>query len=120
MLASSLAHRLWFDRDRFALSLRAEVVNNRSRYMVQFPPPGFPAGHGEPLTIYGFTGTLEVDPTDFFLVRFEVMHRRADVPFFAGRGGTTSVDGYQGTVGDFRQDLRRQQTLLTLSANFRL
>ncbi|RYE93384.1 MAG: porin [Myxococcales bacterium] len=121
MLGSSLAHRLWFDRDRFSLSVRGEVVNNQSRYMVQYPPPGFASGHGEPLTIYGVTGTLEVDPTDFFLVRFEVMHRRSDVPFFAGRGGTTSADGYQdGTTDGFVPGLSRRQTLLTLSANFRL
>lgn len=121
MIGTSVTHRLWFSHDHLALSVRGEYVSNPSRYMAQFPPPGLASGNGEPLKIYGVTSTFEVAPTDFFMVRFETVYRRSDQPFFAGRGGTTSPDGFQGTdLAGFTPDTRKEQLLAIVGANFRL
>ncbi len=59
-------------------------------------------------------------PTDFMSFRFEALTRRANVPYFAGRGGTTSPDGFQGTPGDFGADVDKKETRLLAAVNFRL
>ncbi|MFP2925381.1 hypothetical protein ACLESO_09210 [Pyxidicoccus sp. 3LG] len=90
-------------------------------YLSQYPPPDLATRPGTDLRVYGFTGTFEVMPTDFLGLRLEGVWRRSSVPYFAGRGGTTSEDGFQGTPsGDFTVDSRREQTLLLVAANFRL
>lgn len=120
-LGTSVAHRLWFHRDKLALSLRGEVLSEPGRYMLQFPPPGFDTRPGKKFWVAGLTATFEVMPRDYFGVRAEVMGRYASEPFFAGPGGTTSPDGFRDTATDtFMPDVRRGQLLLTVAANFRL
>ena len=119
-LGTSVAHRVWFDRDAFAITLRAEAVTNPTRYLA-IPPThaGFADG-GSSLRLGGLAATLDILPTDFFTWRFEFLARRASVPYFAGKDGTTSPDGFQGTAGPFTPDLSRTQRLLTAALNFRL
>ena len=121
MVGSALAHRVWFSRDRLALTLRGEVFSNPSRYLSQYPPPGFETGPGvKALQIWGLTGTFDVMPTDFFALRLEGSYRKANVPYYAGAAGTTSPSGYQPTPVGYVPDIVKDQTLLVASANFRL
>lgn len=121
MLGSSLVGRVWFRRDTLALSVRPEVFVNASRYLTQYPPPGFETGPGtSPLKIWALTGTFDVLPTDFFALRFEASYHRANVPYYAGEGGTTSPSGFQPTPPGFTPDIVRGQTLLVAAVNFRL
>ncbi len=121
MLGSAVALRGWFGKDRWAATIRGEVVSNPSRYLAQFPPPGFAQGGGESFRVWGLTATTEYFVTDFFTLRAEVLHRRANVPFFAGAGGTTSPDGFADTATtSFVPDVVKSQTLGILAANFRL
>lgn len=121
MLGSAVALRGWFGKDRWAATVRGEVLSNPSRYLAQFPPPGFAQGGGESFRVWGLTATTEYFVTDFFTLRAEVLHRRSNVPFFAGSGGTTSPDGFADTATTgFVPDLARAQTLGILAANFRL
>jgi hypothetical protein len=121
MVGSAFVNRFWFLRDHLALALRPEVYSNPSRYLTQFPPPGFETGPGvKALQIWAVTGTFDVMPTDFFALRFEASYHHANVPFFAGPGGTTSPDGYQPTPPGYVPDIVQDQTLLVVAANFRL
>lgn len=120
VLSTSLSHRASFFDDLLHLALRAEAFTNPGRYLAQFPPPNFVNEPGNDLAIYGFTGTVEVAPRDFFSVRAEVVYRRASAPYFSGPGGTTSPDGFVGTSGPFVPDAVRSQTVVLVAANFRL
>ena len=121
MVGSSLVHRLWFRRDTLALATRVEVFSNASRYLTQYPPPGFETGPGvKPLKIWALTGTFDVMPTDYFALRFEGSFHRANVPYYAGEGGTTSPSGFEPTPPGYVPNIVRDQTLLVVSANFRL
>ncbi len=121
MLGSALASRVWFMRDLLALTVRPEVFSNPTSYLAQYAPPGFATGPGtKPLQVWGITGTFDVMPTDFFSLRFEAIYRKANVPYFAGPGGTTSPSGFQPTPAAFTPDAVDAQTLLTVAANFRL
>jgi len=120
-VGSALVHRVWFLRDRLAFALRPEVFSNPSRYLSQYPPPGWQTGPGiKALQIWGLTGTFDVMPTDFFALRLEASYRKANVPYYAGPGGTTSPDGYQPTPASYVPDVVDDQTLFVVAANFRL
>jgi hypothetical protein len=121
MVGTSIANRFWFARDTYALTVRAEAISNKGRYLAQYPAPGFASGNGEDLRMLGLTVTGEVMPTDFLSFRAEMVARRSSVPFFAGRRGTTSPDGFQDTADpSFVPDVSRGQVLFTVSANARL
>lgn len=121
VIGSSLVHRIWFARDRLALSLRGEVFSNPSRYLTQYPPPGFQTGAGvKALQVWGLTSTFDVMPNDFFALRFEGTYRNANAPYFAGPAGTTSPDGFQPTPVGFVPDVVDDQWLGVVAVNIRL
>ncbi len=122
MAGTALANRIWFHQDRFALTVRGEVITNPTRYLALLPTAnGFPLGADNySLKIWGLTGTFDYMPTDFMDFRSEFISRHANVPFFAGRGGTTSTDGFQGTPGVFFPDVSKHENRLTFAVNFRM
>jgi hypothetical protein len=123
MAGTSIANRIWFGHDRYAVTARAEYITNPTRYLAPVPTPdGFPdAATDSSLRIRGLTVTFDYMPTDFMDFRFEALSRRSNVPYFAGRGGTTSPDGFQGTPGDdFVADVAKHETRFLAAINFRL
>jgi len=117
-LATAPSLRVWFAKDLLALSGRWEYVRHAGDYSAQYPPPGFVGG--DDFEVMGVTGTVEIMPTDYLSLRPEFVYRFSNKPFFAGPGGTTSPDGFQGTPGAFTPDVRKDQLLLTLALSFRL
>jgi len=122
MVGSSLANRIWFRHDHLAWSFRAEAVTNPGRYLSLLPTPqGFPPGRDNySLRLWDFTSTFDVLPSDFLAFRFEFISRHSNVPYFAGRGGTTSPDGWQGTPGTFVPDVAKHENRLTFAINWRM
>ena len=41
MVGTALVHRTWFLHDHLAFAARGELFSNPSRYLSQYPPPGF-------------------------------------------------------------------------------
>jgi hypothetical protein len=122
MLGSSFANRIWFLHDYLAWSFRAEGVTNPGRYLALPPlPTGYLPGPDQySLKLWDLTSTFDVLPTDFLAFRFEFISRHSNVGYFAGPLGTTSVDGFQGTVGAFVPDLAKHENRLTFSINWRM
>jgi hypothetical protein len=121
VFGSSLAHRSWFLRDHLAFAVRGEVFSNPSRYLTQYPPPGFLTGPGvKALQVWGVTGTFDIMPNDFFALRLEGSYRRANAPYFAGPRGTTSPDGFQPTPAEFVPDVVNDQVVALAAVNIRL
>ena len=63
--------------------------------------------------------TFDVLPTDLLTFRLEFISRHSNVGYFAGPGGTTSPDGWQGTPGTFVPDLIKHENGLTFSIHWR-
>jgi hypothetical protein len=121
VFGSSLVHRTWFLRDHLAFAVRGEVFSNPSRYLTQYPPPGFQTGAGiKALQVWGITGTFDIMPNDFFALRLEGSYRRANAPYFAGPGGTTAPDGFQPTPAGFIPDVVNDQVVGVAAVNIRL
>lgn len=122
MLGSSLANRVWFAKNKAAVTLRAGFVRNPSRYLSFNPSAVGFTDSGNKLLAREGTVTFDVMPSDFVTFRLEYLHRRANVPYFAGRGGTTSPSGYVDQVlpADYAPDLRKTENRIIGSVNFRL
>ncbi|SHI69407.1 Putative beta-barrel porin-2, OmpL-like. bbp2 [Hymenobacter daecheongensis DSM 21074] len=129
MTGTSFANRLWFAKNKAAFTLRAGFVKNPSRYL-SFTP-AVVGGNGSnafldtpasKLTAKEITGTFDLMPSDFVTFRIEYLHRSANVPYFAGRGGTTSPSGYadQPIPANWQPDLRKTENRIVGSVNFRL
>lgn len=133
MIGTSLANRIWFKDKKTALTLRADYVQNPGLYL------SFDPGRNAESFVYAllyqyykngvqtvnmFQGVACFDwmPNDHFTFRIEYGYRQANVPYFAGPGGTTSVSGYTYDIGmmPFQSDLRKTENRITLAVSTRI
>jgi hypothetical protein len=122
-------NRLWFDHDRYGLTIGGGAITNPGRYLVLVPPingatafsgtPYFTGNPGDPFKAWDVQVTADYIPRPFVIFRAEFNHRAANVPYFAGRGGMTPSGGNTGPPGsvvpDFTPDLRKSENRLTFA-----
>jgi hypothetical protein len=122
-------NRLWFDKDKFGLTLGGGKINNPGRYLVLLPPingataasgtPYFTENPGDPFKAWDSTLTFDYMPRQYITFRWEYGHRHANVPYFSGPGGITPAGGNTGapgvTVPGFSPDLRKTEDKLVFS-----
>jgi hypothetical protein len=104
-------NRLWFDRDKYALTLGGGQINNPGRYLVLIPPingataasgtPYITANPGDPYKAWDASATIDYMPSQYITFRWEYNHRAANVPYFSGSGGVTPPGGNNGAPGSF-------------------
>jgi len=98
-LGLMIYNRVWFDRDRYALTLGGGRINNPGRYLVLLPPingataasgtPYFTENPGDPYKAWDASATFDWMPSQYITFRTEFDHRAANVPYFSGPGGVT-------------------------------
>ncbi len=124
-----LYNRSWFANDHFGLTVGGGAMDNPGRYLVLLPPingataftgtPYFTENPGDQFKAWDSSITFDYMPDQFTTFRFEVNHREANVPYFAGAGGITPIGGNNGAptviIPDFRPDLRKNETRLNLA-----
>jgi len=129
MAGTSVANRLWFAKNKLALTTRFDVVTNPGLYLAFTPSPVMPndftdaiaTDPKQKLNIAQATLTFDIMPNDFVTFRAEYGYRKSNVPYFAGKGGSTSPDGWVDTpTNNWRPDLRRSENRITVAVNFRL
>jgi len=130
-------NRLWFDHDRYGLTLGGGKINNPGRYLVLIPPingataasgtPYFTENPGDPFKAWDASGTFDYMPSQYITFRWEFNHRAANVPYFSGPGGVTPascpaaplVENICGTPGSlvpgFTPDLKKIENRINLS-----
>jgi len=120
-------NRLWFDRDRYGLTLGGGRINNPGRYLVLLPPingataasgtPYFTENPGNPFKAWDSSVTMDYMPNQYFTYRLEYNHRAANVPYFSGPGGVTPPGGNTGAPGSlvpgWSPDLRNSENRIT-------
>jgi putative OmpL-like beta-barrel porin-2 len=112
-------NRLWFDKDKYGLTLGGGRINNPGRYLVLLPPingataasgtPYFTENPGDQFKAWDASGTFDYMPSQYITFRWEFDHRAANVPYFSGPGGVTPtncptaalVENICGTPGSF-------------------
>ncbi len=129
MAGTSVANRLWFHKNKLALTLRGDIITNPGLYLAFTPSPVTPndftdAIANDPkqkLNILQTTVTFDIMPNDMITFRLEYGYRKSNVPYFAGREGTTSPDGWIDTpVANWRPALQKTENRITVALNFRL
>ena len=95
--------RLWFDHDRFGLTVGGGAIDNPGRYLVLLPPingataysgsPYFTENPGDPFEAWDGQATFDYMPNGYITFRLEYCHRAASVPYFSGHGGVTPPNG---------------------------
>lgn len=113
-------HRLWFDHDHFGWTIGGGAIHNPGRYLVLVPPgvaaQTFDARPGTQFDAWDASTTLQYMPDELQTWAVEVVHRAANVPYFAGRGGVTSSDGFTTTPNaGFVPDLVKSETRVVLA-----
>jgi hypothetical protein len=139
-VSGMIYHRLWFHQNKFAWTVGGGVMTNPGRYLVLYPSgqasplpnPNnptqtegaypFSANPGDKFNGWDCSTNFDWLPNQSLCVRLEYVHRSADVPYFAGRGGVTSPNGYttQTLPPDWRPDLVKSEDRLILALLFRL
>jgi hypothetical protein len=128
-LGFMLYNRLWFDNDRYGLTIGGGKINNPGRYLVLLPPingataasgtPYFTENPGDPYKAWDMSGTFDWMPSQYITFRWEYNYRAANVPYFSGPGGVTPPGGNQGTPGSlvpgWAPDLRKNENRLNMA-----
>jgi hypothetical protein len=126
-LGFMLYNRLWFDKDRYGVTVGGGRINNPGRYLVLLPPingatatsgtPYFTENPGDQFKAWDASATFDYMPSQYITWRLEYNHRAANVPYFSGPGGVTPPGGNTGTPGSlvpgWAPDLRNTETRIT-------
>lgn len=133
-------NRIWFAKNKMAWTLGGGLMTNPGRYLVLYPTgqasplpnPNdptktegafpFSANPGDPFKGWDVSTNLDFMPNQSLTFRIEMVHRRASVGYFAGKGGVTSQTGYSTTPLDpnWRPDLVKSENRIILALLFRL
>ncbi len=128
-LGYMIYNRLWFDKDKYGLTLGGGAINNPGRYLVLLPPingatafsgtPYFTENPGDPYKAWDASATFDYMPSQYITFRSEYNHRAANVPYFSGSGGITPAGGNQGAAGSFvagfTPDLRKRENRINVA-----
>ena len=133
-------NRVWFGKNKFALTVGGGYMTNPGRYLVLYPTgqasplpnPNnptqteglfpFTANAGDKFVGWDVSTNLDWMPNQSITFRLEFVHRESSIPYFAGEGGVTSQTGYSTTPLDpnWRPDLVKSESRLILAILFRL
>jgi hypothetical protein len=133
-------HRTWFARNTFAWTIGGGYMTNPGRYLVLYPTgqasplpdPNnptrtegafpFSANPGDGFKGWDLSTNFDWMPNQSITFRVELVHRRSNIPYFAGKGGVTSQTGFATSALDpaWRPDLVKSESRVILAMLFRL
>ncbi len=139
-LSAMFYNRVWFNKNKFAWTFGGGYMKNPGRYLVLYPTgqasplpnPNNPtqtegaypysANPGDQFTGWDVSTNFDWMLNQSLAIRFELVHRHADNPYFAGAGGVTSPTGYTFTPlpADWRPDLVKSEDRIIFALLFRL
>jgi hypothetical protein len=106
-----LYNRIWWNKDKYALTLGGGQMNNPGRYLTLLPPingadaisgsPYFTANPGDKAHMWDATATLHWMPKQYITWWMEAGYRHSDVPYWSGRGGITPPAGNTGAPNQY-------------------
>ena len=106
-----LYNRVWFDHDRYAITLGGGFMSNPGRYLTLLPPingadavsgsPYFTENPGQTANMWDTTLNLQYMPKEWITFWTELGYRHSNIPYFSGPGGVTPPGGNNGSPGDY-------------------
>jgi hypothetical protein len=99
-------NRVWFGKDKYAISYGGGRMNNPGRYLTLLPPineatavtgsPYFPENPGLPAHMWDTSLGFQWMPREYITWWLESGYRHSDVPYWTGRHGITPPGGNNG------------------------
>lgn len=124
-LSGMLYHRLWFGpNEKIGWTIGGGYINNPGRYLALLPAGNgvLTQNPGDQFTGWDASTTIQYMPNDYITWGIEAVTRHSSVPYFSGRGGVTSPNGYNEPLGNpsgYAADLVKDETRIILSMIFR-
>jgi hypothetical protein len=92
-------NRVWWDKDKYAVTLGGGQMSNPGRYLTLLPPingatattgtPYFTENPGDKFVGWDTTATYDYMPNEYITFRAEYGYRHSNVPYWTGRHGIT-------------------------------
>jgi len=106
-----LYDRMWWGKDKYAITLGGGVMNNPGRYLTLLPPingadavsgsPYFTTNAGDQAHQWDSSINFQWMPKQYITWWLEGVYRHSDIPYWTGRGGITPPGGNNGSPGQF-------------------
>ena len=139
-ISGMVYNRIWFNKNKCAWTIGGGIMTNPGRYLVLYPTGDasplpnptnptqtagthpFSAMPGDKFNGWDASTNFDWMPNQSITFRIEYVHREADVPYFAGRGGVTAPGGYSTTPlpSSWAPDLVKSEDRIIFAAMFRL
>lgn len=119
-ISAMVYHRLWFAQEKLGWTIGGGYINNPGRYLALLPPGAgvLTQNPGDSFDGWDASTTLQYMPTEQITFGIEVVTRHTSVPYFSGRGGVTSPNGWNSPIGDptgYVADLVKDETRIITS-----
>lgn len=124
-ISGMLYHRIWFgEKEHWAWTIGGGFISNPGRYLALLPTGNgiLTQNPGDKFFGWDASTCVQFMPNEYMTYGLELVTRHADVPYFAGRGGVTSSNGWNAPIGNptgFVADLVKDETRLIMSMIFR-
>ena len=106
-----LYNRVWFDHDRYAITVGGGFMSNPGRYLTLLPPingadavsgsPYFTENPGQTANMWDTTINLQYMPKEWITFWTELGYRHSNIPYFSGPGGVTPPGGNNGSPANY-------------------
>lgn len=118
-------NRFWFGKNqKFAWTTGGGYINNPGRYLALLPSGNgvLTQNPGDKFKGWDVSTGLQYMPNEYLTFGVEYVSRHTDVPYFSGRGGVTSPNGWNSPIGNpigYTADLVKDEDRVIFSSIFR-
>lgn len=102
-LSYMVYHRWWLGKkEHFAWTAGGGQLHNPGRYLALLPTGAgvLTQNPGDQLDCWDFSTGFQYMPNEHVTIGLEYVERHASTPYFAGRGGVTSPNGWNAPIGN--------------------
>lgn len=124
-ISAMFYNRFWMGKTQhWAWTMGGGFINNPGRYLALLPPGNgvLTQNPGDTFKGWDASTNLQYMPNEFLTFGLEFVSRHMNVPYFSGRGGVTSPNGWNPPIGDptaFQADLVKNEKRIIVSSTFR-
>lgn len=124
-ISGMIYHRCWFGpKERWGWTIGGGFIDNPGRYLALLPAGNgvVTQNPGDEFTGWDASTCIQYMPNEHLTIGLEFVTRHTSIPYFSGRGGVTSPNGWNAPIGDpsgYPADLVKDENRIILSSIFR-
>lgn len=118
-------NRLWLGKaQKFAWTFGGGTITNPGRYLALLPAGNgvVTQNPGDPFNGWDASTNIQYMPNQYMTFGIEYVSRHTSIPYFSGRGGVTSPNGWNAPIGNptgYTADLVKDEERIIFSTIFR-